>query len=643
MSNDETVKLHSLSMDLETELIGEGRLAPKVACISLYSPFFSDCESKKNRLENPKEGIEIFKAWVNMNKGYVIGHNVTYDFVCMMREDPTVTNYIYTLYEQGRVWDTGLIERLRCLAYGWTQHPAIGKPIISSGVSLAQLVKGLLGVDLSDKKFDPNSPRYNYGRYIGVDVSKWDAESISYALDDSRYTYHVFNAQYENIKNDFLKQMISIESHKIGDLTYHAPASNNIQAKSAFALHHLACWGLRADPALVDQWKQDLEKQQEKLKRLPERAGVVVKGKKNLKKLRELIQEDLGKDTPKTEKGSVSTSTDTLKSCTHPALKALAKMGSIDKLLNTFGKTLIKASKMPLCPRWNTLVRSGRTSCRLPNLQQLPQKGGVRECFKPRKGYVYVGADYSTAELCALAQVCLNWGIDSKMAESINAGQDLHLKLASNILKITYEEAIERKKNKDPVILKYRKLAKIPNFGYPGGLAPSGLKDYAYGMGVELSIQECKDLKEAWLETWTEMTEYFKNIELSVQAGYATQHISKRRRGDIGFTDCANTFFQGLIADGAKTALYEVVKKCFTDQSSALYGSRPILFIHDEIILETPEDKASKAGDELARVMEKAMEPFLRDVKIVAEPWASKRWFKGLETVRDQNNTLVIQ
>ena len=74
-----------------------------------------------------------------------------------------------------------------------------------------------------------------------------------------------------------------------------------------------------------------------------------------------------------------------------------------------------------------------------------------------------------------------------------------------------------------------------------------------------------------------------------------------------------------------------------------MYGSRPILFIHDEIILETPEDKASKAGDELARVMERAMEPFLKDVKIIAEPWVSKKWFKGLETVRDKNNTLVIQ
>ena len=66
-----------------------------------------------------------------------------------------------------------------------------------------------------------------------------------------------------------------------------------------------------------------------------------------------------------------------------------------------------------------------------------------------------------------------------------------------------------------------------------------------------------------------------------------------------------------------------------------MYGSRPILFIHDEIILETPEDKASKAGDELAQVMETAMKPFLRDVKIVAEPWTSKRWFKGLEIIEN--------
>ena len=643
--NDQIIKRYSLAMDLETELIGAGRLAPRVACVTFYSLFLEDIDrhGRKDRIDNPADAVKFFKSWVELETGFLIGHNIAFDMLCLARFDPTCVNHIYHLYEQGRVWDTGIHERLSCLARGWTQHPSIGKPIISGGVSLAQLTKGLVGVNVDQVKFDPNSPRYHYGRLIGVDVKEWSREARAYALDDARYTYQVFIHQFDVLKQDALARRVNTESFTINDLNYNVICSFALQVRSAWALHHLSAWGLRSSSKKVKAWKQELEQTKKDLLKEPIRAGIIKDGKKNMKLLRELIEKDLKEETPKTEKGSVSTSNEVLKLCFHPALKALSKVASCEKLLNTFSRTLERSAKEPLCPRWNVLVRSGRTSCTNPNLQQLPQKGGVRECFTPRKGYVYVGADYSTAELCALAQVCLNWGIPSKMGESIRAGKDLHLELACSMMNITYEEGIELKKNQDPQILKLRKLAKVPNFGLPGGLSAEGLVSYAKGSNIDISLDESKKLKKLWFETWTEMKAYFENVSQAVNRGYAIQHTSNRRRGNIGFTDGANTYFQGLIADGAKTALYDVVKACFTNESSALYGSRPVLFIHDEIILESPRDKAIEAGDELARIMVESMKPYLLDVPIQAEPWVSERWHKGLETQRDKEGRLIIQ
>ena len=79
------------------------------------------------------------------------------------------------------------------------------------------------------------------------------------------------------------------------------------------------------------------------------------------------------------------------------------------------------------------------------------------------------------------------------------------------------------------------------------------------------------------------------------------------------------------------------------EPSSPLYGSRPILFLHDEIICESPEDRAPEAADELARLMVAAAKPFTPDLTMKTEPWCSRVWRKGLEEIRDESGRLIIQ
>ncbi len=101
----------------------------------------------------------------------------------------------------------------------------------------------------------------------------------------------------------------------------------------------------------------------------------------------------------------------------------------------------------------------------------------------------------------------------------------------------------------------------------------------------------------------------------------------------MGFCDGANTLFQGLAADGAKNALFRVAHECYVDQGTALFGTRPVVFVHDEIIAEVPADIAHEASERLAVVMCQAMAEYVPDVPITAKPALMERWLKAAEPV----------
>jgi DNA polymerase I-like protein with 3'-5' exonuclease and polymerase domains len=104
-------------------------------------------------------------------------------------------------------------------------------------------------------------------------------------------------------------------------------------------------------------------------------------------------------------------------------------------------------------------------------------------------------------------------------------------------------------------------------------------------------------------------------------------------RKDCTFTAACNCHFQALAAHGAKRAVYRVVRACYAEQDSPLYGSRPVAFIHDELIVETPTDYIHEAGVELSRLMCETMQSVVPDVRITATPAAMMRWYKSAEAV----------
>lgn len=105
-----------------------------------------------------------------------------------------------------------------------------------------------------------------------------------------------------------------------------------------------------------------------------------------------------------------------------------------------------------------------------------------------------------------------------------------------------------------------------------------------------------------------------------------------RRAGTVYVT--GNTLFQGLAADAAKSAGYEVARAMYTGRDSrgvaypALEGSYLLNFVHDELIFESPADRAHDAAMAAAEIMERVAAEWIPHVPPKVEPALMRRWSK---------------
>jgi DNA polymerase I-like protein with 3'-5' exonuclease and polymerase domains len=121
---------------------------------------------------------------------------------------------------------------------------------------------------------------------------------------------------------------------------------------------------------------------------------------------------------------------------------------------------------------------------------------------------------------------------------------------------------------------------------------------------------------------------------------------SLRRRAWVPYTVASNSFFQGLAADCAKDAGYEITREMFTGRDrqgrrSPLEGSRIVNFVHDEFICEHPNDLAHEAAYRVADLMMEAGRRWMPDVPPSVEPALMRCWIKSAEARFDENKRLI--
>lgn len=182
-------------------------------------------------------------------------------------------------------------------------------------------------------------------------------------------------------------------------------------------------------------------------------------------------------------------------------------------------------------------------------------------------------------------------------------------------------------------------------------------ENQAYFAYVQQCVEHGQLIGTEHLELWPHLAEWFTPGQ-RLAPGEIMQHVSGRIRqvaagsDDSPFCKAANGFFQGLLADAAKSALRRITRECYdrtvrvpsmahenstpsayAGGPSPLWGSRPILFAHDEIISEHPESMAHDGAMRKSEIMVEELAWYCPDLAPAckAEPTLMRRWFKGAQ------------
>jgi hypothetical protein len=711
--------------DFETYLSAPGRRAPKPVLLA-----WQDGLGVETQAFEATRGLPLLRDRVLRNDILFVGHNVAFDFAVLCQAMPDLIPHVFAHYSEGRVFDTMDAETLLNIAAGKT-----------GALSLAGLAKKYLGVEVTGKK-DADAWRFRYQELDGLPVEQYPPEAVSYAKSDVSLTARVFQHQLAHCQQQFgglppltpetfrsswtftvmeswglrvdpwlldglqdrvvnavdrsTKELISaglfdIDGKEITSETklrivqergdYEPPADGATQDADPYA-------ALAQSAELVDEargevvealWK-DLERWAKSQSRENEVRFVLA----HLKSPEKVTL---------TDKNSIKMDKAVLEAALDPVLKVRARAKEVEKIHSTYLPLLGVGRQYPINPRWNTTVNSFRSSCRQPNAQNLAKFPGVRECFVPHlPGWVFVGADYATAELRSLAQVCLKLFGFSALGDTINAGKDPHLVFAASLLGEGYEAIVQKHKAGDSLVKDLRNLGKAVNFGLPGGLGaekflafaraqyhielakyappeywPGGA--YAFDSASAATIKSVglrffkERIKPAWLMAYPEIKELFRYMgdltktpfhmlddldeDGEAPAKPKMHTISYRHpitefvRGGVYFTSGCNHNFQHLTAVGAKAALDQVVYEAYVDKTSALYGCRVPVFVHDEIIIEAPYPQLHEAGERLSQVMMEQMNRYTPDYPADVDSAAMRRWRKGAERVLDGQGRLI--
>lgn len=381
--------------------------------------------------------------------------------------------------------------------------------------------------------------------------------------------------------------------------------------------------GVLVDAEMLRQQSQELA---EIIAETETAAHIEAEGPFNLdspKQLREILYVRLGFPVlGKTPKGQPSTAEAILQelAAEYKLPNLILRYRALSKLKSTYTDKLpleINADTGRIHTSYHQAVAAtGRLSSSDPNLQNIPirtQEGRkIRQAFIAPNGYQLLAADYSQIELRIMAHLSQ----DDGLLAAFTNDQDIHQATAAEVFGVEREEVTDSE----------RRSAKAINFGLIYGMSAFGL---ARQLGIERSAaQEYVDL---YFERYPGVKRYMDETRDSArERGFVSTALGRRlylpeitsrnhQQRQYAERSAINAPMQGTAADIIKRAMLLVDKWIMDERLDA----RLIMQVHDELILEVPEDSAENLAQEVARIMETSV---ALDVRLKVEYGLGSNW-----------------
>ena len=394
-----------------------------------------------------------------------------------------------------------------------------------------------------------------------------------------------------------------------------------IEIPLAYVLAQMEFVGFHVDKESIEQYGAEMEAQMEALHdSIIEQVGYDF-NINSPKQLGEALFDKLGLPHGKKTKSGWSTNADVLEDLRYlnPVVDEVLRYRTVAKLKSTYCDGLVKVigEDGRIHSSFNqTETRTGRISSTEPNLQNIPVRTPIgrelRKFFAAESG-VLADADYSQIELRVLAHVAN----DAAMQEDFREGRDIHTSTAARVFGLP----------QDMVTPELRSRAKAVNFGIVYGIGA-----FSLSKDIGVSRKEADEYIKEYLKNYAGVDSYMKQVvEEAKEKGYVETMFGRRRylpelkssnfnMRSFGERVARNMPIQGAAADIIKIAMIRVSDRLERDGLKA----RLILQVHDELIVECPEEEAERVKALLTEEMERAVD---LAVPMKADASSGRTWY----------------
>ncbi len=397
---------------------------------------------------------------------------------------------------------------------------------------------------------------------------------------------------------------------------------DKIELPLATVLAHMESVGFAVDAAGIKDYGDVLQKQIDTIQTQIYDAVGYEFNINSPKQLGEALFDKLGLSHGKKTKSGFSTKAEILEELRyeHPAVELVLNYRSLTKLKSTYCEGLLKvvAPDGRIHSNFNqTETRTGRISSTEPNLQNIPVRTDLgrelRRFFIAREGWVLVDADYSQIELRVLAHVA----DDQNMIQAFLNNDDIHRSTAAKVFHMP-ESMVT------PIM---RSRAKAVNFGIVYGIGA-----FSLAKDINVTRKEAETYIHDYLSTYSGIDEYMKKVVADAKEnGYAETMFGRRRylpeltssnfnMRSFGERVARNMPIQGAAADIIKIAMIRVENRLEKEKLQA----HLILQVHDELIVEAPQNEAEQAAKILTEEMQNAVS---LAVPLTAEANIGRTWY----------------